>query len=134
MPRKKATELTFQQHIADFLIRVHKYGMLEQADITDTEHCIAQDQLWAFLKAMQTEALKKLAADYGTGARADPAAPCAARRARAAHGRGEGSEGSGAVLRAGLRRVERNGWVRLCSRRKLFACRSRDSAALCSPL
>ena len=62
--------------------------MLEQADITDTEHCIAQDQLWAFLKATQAEALKKLAADYGTGARADPAARCAARRARAAAGRG----------------------------------------------
>ena len=43
--------------------------MLEQTDITDTEHCIAEDQLWAFLKATQDEALKKLAADYGTDAR-----------------------------------------------------------------
>jgi hypothetical protein len=31
MPRKKAPELTFQQHLADYLIREHKYGKLEQA-------------------------------------------------------------------------------------------------------
>ncbi len=31
MPRKKrAPELTFQQHIANFLVRVHGYGVLEQ--------------------------------------------------------------------------------------------------------
>ena len=43
MPRqKKAPELTFQQHIADFLVREHKYGVLEQADITDSEHLIAE--------------------------------------------------------------------------------------------
>jgi type I restriction enzyme R subunit len=32
MARKKAPELTFQQHIADFLVREHKYGVLERAD------------------------------------------------------------------------------------------------------
>jgi len=70
MPRrKKAPELTFQQHIADFLIREHRYGVLEQTDITDTEHFIAEDQLWAFLKATQGDMLKKLADDYGTDAR-----------------------------------------------------------------
>ncbi|MFH1738831.1 MAG: type I restriction endonuclease, partial [bacterium] len=69
MPRKKAPELTFQQHIADFLVREHKYGVLEQADITDTEHFIAEDQLWAFLKATQADTLKKLTDDYGTDAR-----------------------------------------------------------------
>jgi type I restriction enzyme R subunit len=67
--RKKAPELTFQDHIADFLIREHGYGVLEQTDITDTEHFIAEDQLWAFLKATQTDTLKKLADDYGTDAR-----------------------------------------------------------------
>ncbi len=67
--RKKAPELTFQQHIADFLIREHKYGMLEQTDITDTEHYIAEDQLWAFLKATQGDTSKKLTDDYGTDAR-----------------------------------------------------------------
>src|SRR3990167_4404368 len=65
----KAPELRFQKHIADFLVRVHKYGVLEQADITDTEHSIAEDQLWAFLNATQADALKKLTADYGTDAR-----------------------------------------------------------------
>ena len=67
--RKKAPELTFQQHIADYLVREHEYGVLEQSDITDTEHFIAEDQLWAFLKATQADTLKKLADDYGTDAR-----------------------------------------------------------------
>jgi len=67
--RRKAPEMKFQDHIADFLVRVHGYGVLEQADITDTEHFIAEDQLWAFLKATQAETLKKLADDYGTDAR-----------------------------------------------------------------
>jgi len=43
--------------------------MLEQGDITDTEHFIAEDLLWAFLKATQADTLKKLADDYGTDAR-----------------------------------------------------------------
>jgi type I restriction enzyme R subunit len=67
--RKNPPELTFQQHIADFLVREHKYGVLEQTDITDTEHFIAEDQLWAFLNATQSDMLKKLKDDYGTDAR-----------------------------------------------------------------
>src|SRR5690348_16092065 len=66
---KKPPELTFQQHIADFLVRVHGYGVLEQTDITDTEHFIAENQLWAFLKATQADQLQKLTEDYGTDAR-----------------------------------------------------------------
>ena len=69
MPRKKPPELTFQQHIADYLVREHKYAVLEQIDITDTEHFIAEDQLWAFLKASQADTLKKLTDNYGTDAR-----------------------------------------------------------------
>ena len=70
MPKRKTPpELTFQRHIADYLIREHKYGVLEQADITDTEHFIAEDLLWAFLKATQAETLKKLEDDYSTDAR-----------------------------------------------------------------
>ena len=65
----RAPELKFQKHIADFLVREHRYGVLEQADITDSEHCIAEDQLWAFLKATQADTLRQLAADYGTDAR-----------------------------------------------------------------
>jgi type I restriction enzyme R subunit len=67
--QKQPPELAFQKHIADFLVREHKYGVLEQSDITDTEHFIAEDQLWAFLKATQGDTLKKLADDYGTDAR-----------------------------------------------------------------
>lgn len=66
---KSPPELVFQKHIADYLIREHKYGVLEQADITDTEHCIAEDHLWAFLTVTQGETLKKLKDDYGTDAR-----------------------------------------------------------------
>jgi type I restriction enzyme, R subunit len=70
MARKKnVPELTFQKHLADYLVREHGYGVLEQAEITDTEHSIAEDQLWAFLKASQPDALKKLSDDYGTDAR-----------------------------------------------------------------
>ena len=69
MPSTNPPELAFQQHITDFLVRVHGYGVLEQADITDTEHCIAEDQLWAFLNATQADQLKKLSDDYGTDAR-----------------------------------------------------------------
>ena len=68
MPRK-SPELIFQKHIADYLVRTHKYGVLEQSDITDTEHFIAEDLLWAFLKATQGDTLKKLEADYSTDAR-----------------------------------------------------------------
>src|SRR5476651_1979208 len=67
--KKKAPELTFQKHIADYFVREHKYGVLEQTDITDTEHFIAEDQLWAFLKASQADTLQKLVDDYGTDAR-----------------------------------------------------------------
>ena len=61
--RNKSPELNFQQHIADFLVREHGYGMLEQTEITDTENFIAEDQLWAFLKATQSDTLKKLTDD-----------------------------------------------------------------------
>jgi type I restriction enzyme R subunit len=67
--RKKAPELTFQKHIGDYLVREHGYGVLEQSDITDTEHFIAEDQLWAFLKSTQADTLTKLTDDYGTDAR-----------------------------------------------------------------
>jgi len=69
MARRKPPELTFQDHITNFLGREHKYGVLEQSDITDAEHFIAEDHLWAFLNATQAETLKKLKDDYGTDAR-----------------------------------------------------------------
>jgi len=67
--RKKPPELTFQEHVRDFLVRVHGYTVLEQSDITDTEHFIAEEMLWTFLQATQADTLKKLADDYGTDAR-----------------------------------------------------------------
>jgi type I restriction enzyme R subunit len=67
--RRRQPELTFQQHVADFLVREHRYCKLEQAEITDLEHFIAEDHLWAFLTASQPDKLQKLADDYGTDAR-----------------------------------------------------------------
>jgi len=67
--KHKAPEMKFQEHIASFLTREHGYPVLEQAEITDTDEYIAEDHLWAFLKATQQETLDKLAADYGTDAR-----------------------------------------------------------------
>jgi len=64
MARKRKPEITFQTHIAEYLVREHKYGVLEQTDITDTEHFIAEDQLWAFLKASQADTLKKLVDEH----------------------------------------------------------------------
>lgn len=69
MPVKRPPELTFQDHIAKFLVREHKYGVLEQTDITDPENFIVEDHLWAFLNDTQSETVKKLAEDYGTDAR-----------------------------------------------------------------
>jgi type I restriction enzyme R subunit len=66
---RKQPEITFQKHIADFLVREHGYGVLEQTEITDPDYAIAQDHLWAFLKDTQSENLKKLAEAYGTDAR-----------------------------------------------------------------
>jgi type I restriction enzyme, R subunit len=67
--RKKPPELSFQEHIAAYLERKHEYGVLEQSDITDTVHFIAEDNLWSFLKATQGDTIKKLAEEYGTDAR-----------------------------------------------------------------
>lgn len=69
MPTRRPPEMEFQNHIAEFLIREHKYGKLEQSDITDTEHFIVEDLLWAFVTATQAETVKRLAENYGTDAR-----------------------------------------------------------------
>src|ERR1044071_7139830 len=69
MSVKRPPELTFQDHIAKFLVREHKYSVLEQTDITDTENFIVEDHVWAFLNDTQSETIKKLAEDYGTDAR-----------------------------------------------------------------
>jgi type I restriction enzyme R subunit len=70
MPSRKAPELNFQKHIADFLVSEHGYGVLEQSEI-DPEHCLAEDQLWAFLTATQADSIKKLSDDYGSDARGE---------------------------------------------------------------
>lgn len=62
-------EIDFQKHIADFLVREHKYSVLEQSEISDPDHCLAEDHLWAFLNDTQKETIDKLAEDYGADAR-----------------------------------------------------------------
>lgn len=59
----------FQRHIADFLIREHGFAVLTQDEITDTDFYFAEDHLFAFLKATQSETLERLEADYGSDAR-----------------------------------------------------------------
>lgn len=39
MTRRRAPELTFQQPIADCLVRGHCHIVLDQTEVTDTEHC-----------------------------------------------------------------------------------------------
>lgn len=69
MAKRKAPEITFQEHIASYLIREHGFCVLDQTEITDTENAIAEDHLWSFLRATQQTTLDKLTADYGTDAR-----------------------------------------------------------------
>lgn len=71
MARSRQPELSFQAHIAAFLVRVHEYGVLEQAEITDTVNFIAEEHLWGFLKATQADTIKKLEEEYGTDARGE---------------------------------------------------------------
>ena len=62
-------EKTFQKHIADNFVRRHRYAVLEQDEITDTEYYLAEDHLIAFIKATQEETFEHLETDYGTDAR-----------------------------------------------------------------
>jgi type I restriction enzyme R subunit len=62
-------EKQFQKHIADFLVREHKYAVLTQEEITDTEFYFAEDHLWAFLTATQAETVERLKVDYGSDSR-----------------------------------------------------------------
>lgn len=62
-------EKKFQKHIADFLIREHGFAVLAQDEITDTEFYFAEDHLYAFLKASQSETIERLEVDYGSDSR-----------------------------------------------------------------
>lgn len=62
-------EKKFQRHIADYLVRQHRYPALTQVEITDTDFYFAEDHLYAFLKATQSETIERLEVDYGTDAR-----------------------------------------------------------------
>ena len=59
-------EKKFQHHIADYLVHEQGYTVLEQVEITDTEHYIAEDHLLAFIRATQKETYEALEEDYGT--------------------------------------------------------------------
>lgn len=62
-------ELQFQQHVADFLLHEHRYGVLEQTEITDPDYALAEGHLWGFLTDTQPETVAKLAEQYGLDAR-----------------------------------------------------------------
>ncbi|OEU84108.1 MAG: hypothetical protein BA865_12015 [Desulfobacterales bacterium S5133MH4] len=42
-------EKKFQRHIVDYFIRAHRYAVLEQDEITDTEYYFAEDHLIALI-------------------------------------------------------------------------------------
>lgn len=65
---KTPPELIFQRHILGYLVREHKYAVLEQAEITDTEYYFVEDHLIAFIRATQKETFDALERDYGTDA------------------------------------------------------------------
>ena len=71
MPHHRHTELTFQAHIAAFLDHEHHYRVLAQDEISDPDNAIAEEELWTFLDRTQSEALRKLAEDYGRDACAE---------------------------------------------------------------
>lgn len=62
-------ENKFQRHIAEFLIREHGFAVLTQDEITDTDFYFAEDHLYAFLKATQSETFERLEVDYGSDSR-----------------------------------------------------------------
>lgn len=62
-------EKQFQKHIADVLVREHTFAVPTQDEITDTEFSFAEDLLWAFLKATQTETLERLEVNCGSDCR-----------------------------------------------------------------
>jgi type I restriction enzyme, R subunit len=62
-------ESKFQRHIGDFLIREHGFAVLTQGEVTETEFYFAEDHLYAFLKATQSETLDRLEVDYGSDSR-----------------------------------------------------------------
>lgn len=62
-------ENKFQRHIAEFLIREHCFAVLTQDEITDTDFYFAEDHLYAFLKATQSETFERLEVDYGSDSR-----------------------------------------------------------------
>lgn len=67
-------EIAFQNHIHEQLLARFandplRYVAMEQGEITDAENAIAEDALWAFVRASQPEELAKLEEGYGTDAR-----------------------------------------------------------------
>lgn len=62
-------EKKFQRHIFEYLVHKHRYAVLEQTEITDTEYYFAEDHLIAFIKATQKDFFEVLERDYGTDAR-----------------------------------------------------------------
>ncbi|KIU53303.1 restriction endonuclease subunit S [Pseudomonas putida] len=62
-------EKKFQKHIAEFLIREHGFAVITQDEITETEFYFAEDHLYAFLKATQSDSLERLEVNYGSDSR-----------------------------------------------------------------
>ena len=58
-------EKKFQRHVGNHFLKKHHFALLEEADITDRTHYIAEDHLIGFLRKTQSETFKKLEENYG---------------------------------------------------------------------
>lgn len=61
-------EKKFQRHMANYFLREHHYAFLEEEDISDRVHYIAENHLIGFLRKTQVDTFKKLEDNYGTDA------------------------------------------------------------------
>lgn len=61
-------EKKFQRHVANYFLKKHHFALLEETDISDRVHYIAENHLIGFLRKTQSETFKKLEDNYGADA------------------------------------------------------------------
>jgi len=61
-------EKKFQRHVGNYFIKKHHFALLEEVDITDRTHYIAENHLIGFLRKTQAETFEKLEENYGADA------------------------------------------------------------------
>ena len=72
MARKRAPEITFQQHIAAYLVREHQYGVLEQTDITDYRKSLIHECVTGQRRITEADSAGSPQADVTAAQRVEP--------------------------------------------------------------